>query len=150
MKERILLQLIEGRLVLSSLIECEQLRIPKRFVKFVIDTGSANSYLSDREIKILQVPIRDRECLGEVDIGGSRFKQVNLPKIKMYLLKEDESKHDYIELQVSLSALKTTKSSKKKIQTAQALPSILGMDFLKEQKMSLHVIPAEDMAFLEY
>ena len=150
MKERINLQLVEGRLVLLSLIECDNLRIPKRFLKFVIDTGSADSYLGDKDVRILQISVKDRESKGEVDVGGSRFKQVSLPKIKMYLLKEVNSKHDYIELQVSLSALKTTKSSKKKIQMAQALPSILGMDFLKEQKMSLHVFPAEDLAYLEY
>jgi len=82
-----------------------------------------------------------------VDFGGSRFKRITLPKITMYLLKET---NDPITLNLSLSALKTTKSSQKKIVVAETLPSILGMDFFKEQKFSLHVILTEDLAYLQY
>ncbi len=64
----------------------------------------------------------------------------------MYILKENR---DYLILNTSLSALKTTKSSEQKIQIAQILPSILGLDFLEDQKLSLHVILNENIAYLE-
>lgn len=149
MKERIPLQIVEGRLVLTTVIECASLRIKEHILEFVIDTGSPESYLSDKDVRTLQVPIKDRIVKGEVDVGGSRFKQVVLPKVKMYLLLEDKEKAPHT-LDVTLSALKTTKTSQRKILIAQTLPSILGLDFLKEQKLSLHLILTENLVYLQF
>ncbi len=149
MKIRIPLQIVEGRLVLTSVIECRSLRIHRQLLDFVIDTGSPDCYLSDKDVRRLQIPMKGRPSKEDVDFGGSRFKQALLPKIRMYLLKEGKGK-DYISLNVSISALKTTKVSEKKIQIAQTLPSILGLDFLIEQKASLHVILAEKLVYLEF
>ena len=149
MKERIPLQIVEGRLVLTAVIECRSLRIPKQIMDFVIDTGSVNSYLSNKDVKRLQIPIKDKPAKEDVDFGGSRFKQISLSGITIYLLKEDKEK-GCLTLNVSLSALKTTKCSERKVVIAQTLPSILGLDFLKEQKISLHVIPTENLAYLEF
>jgi len=146
---RIPLQISEGRLILTCVIKCESLRIYQpKLMNFVIDTGSPDSYLSGKDVKVLQVPLKGRSSSGEVDFGGSRFKHVSIPKIKMYLLKEGKQ-DDYVELNVNLKALKTTRTSERNIQVAESLPSILGMDFLKDQKLSLHVILAEDMAYLQ-
>lgn len=147
MKSRIPLQVVEGRLVLTGVIESKRLRIPKQIMEFVMDTGSQNSYLSYLDVLRLQVPISDKTSDKEVDFGGSRFEQILLPKLKIYLLTDD--KVTTLDLDVQMSALKTTKTSPKKVQIAEALPSILGMDFLKEQKLSLHVILSEELAYLE-
>ena len=149
MRERIPLHIVEGRLVLTSVIECPSLRIRKQLMEFVIDTGSPDSYLSDRDVRRLQVPLKGGKIKGEVDFGGSRFKQIKLPKITMYLLKEDPEK-GYYTLRITLSALRTTKCSQRKLRVAQTLPSILGLDFLKEQRVSLHVLMSENMAYLEF
>lgn len=146
-KLRIPLQVVEGRLILAAVIECKKLRIPRHIIEFVIDTGSPNSYFSDKDTRRLQIPVSDKASSGEVDFGGSSYKQIILPKIAFHLLAEDKTT---MELDVSIYALKTTKSSIKKLQVAQALPSILGMEFLKEQKLSLHVILTENLAFLQY
>lgn len=149
-KERIPLQVIEGRLVLTSVIECESLRIHRQIMDFIIDTGSPDSYFSQKDTVRLQIPVKGKPSFGEVDFGGSRFEQIRLPKFKLYLLKECKEKHEYLETYAELSALKTTKASEKKIIIAQQLPSILGMDFLKQRKLSLHVILTEDIAYLQY
>ena len=146
MKKRIPLQIIEGRLILTAVVECLKLRIHRQIMDFVMDTGSPDSYLSDKDVLRLQIPISDKQSKEEVNVGGSRFKVVVLPKFKTYLLEENKN---HVDLDISLSALKTTKTSLKKIQTAQMLPSILGLDFLKEQKLSLHVVLSEDLANLE-
>lgn len=145
---RIPLQIVEGRLVVTTVIECSSLRIQRQIMDFVIDTGSPDSYLSDKDVRRMQIPMRDTPSIGEVDFGGSRFKQIRLPKIKMYFLQGDIKK-GYYELEASLLALKTTKMSEEKIQRAQVLPSILGLDFLREQKISLHVILIENLAYLQ-
>ncbi len=150
-KDRIVLQVIEGRLVLPAVIECTRLRVPRTIIEFVVDTGSSSSYLSEKEIKRLQIPIKEKPSKGEVDFGGSRFKQVSLPKFKMYLLKENKQNKEHFDLDLYLSALKTTKVSPKKVHVAEELPSILGLDFLQEQKFSLHVVLTENnLAYLQY
>ena len=150
MSTRIPLQINEGRLVLKSLVECPKIRVPKHFMDFVVDTGSQNSFLSSKDASKMQIPLKNRPIQGEIDFGGSRYNQVLLPKFKMYLLKEDNTKKDYITLQVSLTALKTTKTSEKKMQVAYMLPSILGMDFLKNQKLSLYLNLTENIAYLQF
>ena len=149
MKERIPLQIVGDRLILTAVVECPSLRIHKQIMEFVVDTGSPDSYLSNKDVMKLQIPVRNRSVKGIVDFGGSRFQQVELPKFNMYLLKEDIQNKSYIELKISLLALKTTKISEEKIQVAYSLPSILGLDFLKEQKLSLHVILTENIAYLQ-
>ena len=149
-KDRIPLEIVEGKLVMNSMIECRSLRVRHRFMRFVIDTGSSDSYLSDLDVKRLQIPIKDRRPIGDVNFGGSTFKQVPLPKFKIYLLMEDNDKNDYLTFDVPLTALKTTKMAEKKRKVTETLPSILGMDFLREQKLSLHVILTEDLAYLQY
>jgi hypothetical protein len=97
----------------------------------------------------MQIPIKGRKAHSEVDFGGSRFSQLELPAFKLHLLKEDKNKNEVLTLTISLNALQTTKQSPEKRQIAQTLPSILGMDFLREQKLSLHVMPAEEIAYLQ-
>ena len=146
---RIPLQISEGRLILTCVVRCESLRIYQpKLMNFVIDTGSPDSYLSGKDVKVLQVPLKDRISSGEVDFGGSRFKHISIPKIKMYLLKEGKQE-EYVELDVDLKALKTIRTSERNIQVAESLPSILGMDFLRDQKLSLHVVLTEDLAYLQ-
>jgi hypothetical protein len=149
MKERVPLQIIENRLVLTAVIGCPSLRVNHAIVEFVVDTGSPSSYLSDKEVRRLQIPIKDKQSDEPVNIGGSTYESYKLPKFDMYILKEGKVK-DFHTLQISLVALKTTKCSQKKIQIAQTLPSLFGMDFLEEQKVSLHVMPTEKLAYLEF
>ena len=137
----------EGRLVLTSVVESAKLRIQRQIMEFIIDTGSQNSYLSFLDVLRLQIATSDKSSDKEINFGGSRFKQIPIPKLKMHLLTDDKS--TALSLDVQISALKTTKTSTKNIQIAEQLPSILGMDFLKEQKLSLHVILSEDLAYLE-
>ncbi|MBI2650751.1 hypothetical protein HYX04_05590 [Candidatus Woesearchaeota archaeon] len=149
MNDRIPLQIIEGRLVLLALVECRHLRVRKQLVEFVIDTGSPESYIGQRDSTKLQIPVKDKKNEGIVAFGGSQYKKIILPPFNFYLLKQDKQKNDYISLKVNLRALKTSKISEQKIQAADALPSILGLNFLREQKLSLHVVLTEDMAYLQ-
>ena len=148
MKYRVPLQIVEGRLVLTAVVECSKLRIQRQIMEFVIDTGSQNSYFGYKDVMRLHIPLSEKSPKGEVDVGGSRYKEIELPKMKFHILTED--KISTISLDVEFYALRTTKTSMQKIQIAQALPSIIGMNFLKDQRLSLHVIPAENIAYLEY
>ena len=148
MGSRIVVQIIDGRLVLPAVINSPSLRITNKLIEFVIDTGSQESYLSDKEIRKFQISISDRPIGGQVNFGGSTYNYVKIPMVSLYLLQEDKEK-GYHTFNINLSALITTKLAEKKVQMAQALPSILGMDFLRDQKIALHVIMAENLAYLE-
>lgn len=146
-KERIPLQITQTGIIATAIVSCKQLRITPQLMKFVIDTGSPYSFISGKDVRVLQIPVKGKTTKEELDFGGSRFKKVQVPKFDMFLLKET---NDSMALKVNLSALHTTKQAKKKIKTALMLPSILGMDFLLEQKFSLHVILTENLAYLQY
>ena len=146
MGKRILLQIIEDRVVLTAVAECPDLRIRHHFIEFVIDTGSKDSFLSEKDVVRLQVPVADKPAKGQVDFGGSRFNQVELPEFTLHLLDEEKKA---LAIKTRLMAIKTTKTSEERIKRAQGLPSILGVDFLKEQGFSLHVVAKEKLAWLE-
>jgi hypothetical protein len=146
---RIPLQINSGKLILTCVFECKSLRIRRQIAKFVIDTGSSESYISMKDSVKFQIPLNNKKCTGEVDFGGSRFDKISLPKFNMYVLEEDNSKNKFLLLKINISALRSNKNNKLKLQVAESLPSILGLNFLKEQKLSLHVIMAEDVAYLE-
>ena len=57
MKEKIPLK-VDGRIVLSAIIESEKLRIPRQRLSFTVDTGSTKSYLSERDVERLQISIK--------------------------------------------------------------------------------------------
>jgi hypothetical protein len=147
--ERIPLQIINNQLILFATFSCSSLRVHHAFMKFVIDTGSPESFISDNDVSKLQIAMKDRENAGLIDFGGSRFKRAILPEAKIDILLEDKTENLSIQLSHSFYALKTTKSNEKKKQTAQALPSILGLNFLKEHNLSLHVIMTENLAYLQ-
>lgn len=148
MENRTSLQIINGRLIITTLVDCEKLRIRRKIMNFVLDTGSPDSYISYKDALKLQIPL-DKQSTGITNFGGSKFNIISLPAFKFYLIKSDDNKITELE-SVQLSALKPTKTSKEHKLAFEALPSILGLDFLKQQKLSLHVILTENMAYLQY
>jgi hypothetical protein len=137
---------VDDRLMLAAVIECRHLRIHRKLVKFAVDTGSSDNFLSQQEISHLQLPIKGKSPSGIVDVGGSRFEQIRLPEFKIHLLKEN---NELVTRNIHLFALKTTKKSEEKVLISNSLPSILGLSFLKELNFYLHVFMHENTAFIE-
>ncbi len=146
MKDRIPLQIIDNRLTLAAVIDCDSLRIHKKLVQFVVDTGSQASFLSPKEAQRLQIALQEKKRSGEVELAGSLFHQVDLPETKFTLLSDHRTP---VVIKVKISALRTPKTKEEKILQASTLPSLLGIDFLRQTKLSLHVIMHEEMAYLE-
>ncbi len=147
MKERISLKIIDDRFFLYAVATSRSARVRNELVSFVIDTGSNISFLSNKDVLKMQASLPEHND-GEIDFGGSRFKKARLPKINIHVLKEGKSR-EYFTFKTTLYGLKTTKESEKKKEIALELPSVLGVDFLREQKLSLHYISTENMAYLE-
>jgi len=146
---RIPLSIVGNQLVLICAIECRRLRIHRQIIRFVIDTGSADSFISTKDATKLQIPLSGKSKSGEVDFGGSRYDKIELPEFTLYAFEEDNTHNKYISLKVLLNALRSNKKSEKNIQTAEALPSILGTKFLKEQGLKLYLDITEQITYLE-
>lgn len=149
MENRTPLSIINGRLVLTTVIDCDKLRIRRKIMNFVLDTGSPDSYITYKDVLKLQIPLEGKQSKGITNFGGSKFNTIQLPHFKFHLIKSGNEQ--ILELDnISLYALKPTKTSKEHQLLIEALPSILGLDFLKEQKLSLHVVLSEDLVYLQH
>ncbi|MBI2576086.1 hypothetical protein HYV84_02645 [Candidatus Woesearchaeota archaeon] len=146
MRNRIPLKFIDGRIILTSIVECPHLRIRRCPIEFVLDTGSTDSLLGASETTRLQIPVTSLRRKEDIPLGGSVFERPDLPEFVVHVLDEDGP---LMTLNQKFSALKLSKVSKKKKELASALPSILGIDFLKNNKLSLHFFPAEEIVYLE-
>ena len=146
MKERISLQIVENRLILPAVIECASLRVRRHLIEFVIDTGSPVSFLSLKDSMKLQISTKDRKQSGFINLGGSKYEQVSLRKFAFSLLDDDKK---IIKIEVELFGLHSLKKTPEKIRLAETPPSILGIDFLKNQDFSLYVNPKENISYLQ-
>lgn len=146
MKDRVPL-IIGDNLHLLTMISCDRLRVRMQKVNFVIDTGSPDSFLSPMDISKLQISLAGKKSTSPVKLGGSQYNAIPLPDFKFYMLKDDKS--IFTEENIKIYGLQPVTTSLEKLQSSQTLPSILGMNFLRNQKFSLHVILTENIAFLE-
>jgi hypothetical protein len=148
MGQRVNLQIVNDQLVLVAVIECRALRLAKKMTTFIIDTGSNQTLLSDASVKALQISLDGRATAGHVRFGGATYDNIPLPKTTMYILLDDW--RSVKKLQVTFSAVRTRRIEAKKKEAAEALPSIIGIDFLKAHSMALHYLPKENLAYLEF
>ncbi len=106
----------------------------------IIDTGSARTIISAKDVYFLKLPFKN----GEESTSIKGFGKGGIPcrilkKFKFYLKSED-GKIKHIEMPVcvvDLGAL--NKMNKDFVENAYRVPSIIGLDFLRSQKMKLIV-----------
>ncbi|MCK4521767.1 MAG: hypothetical protein KAU20_04275 [Nanoarchaeota archaeon] len=108
--------------------------------------------MSEGDALKLHVPIKNlREAPEEkkhIYMGGSISELKMIPKKISLIFKNDENNSESVTLPNICVALSTKRDNKHK-QIAQASPSILGLDFLKDNGFLLHVNPKKGLAYLE-
>lgn len=132
---------------LNALIQSPRAKYPTQRILFLIDTGCTESFICPVDVKRLQIPLKDRKFDSSVEIGGSKYREAKLDSAWIHVLAEN--KETPLRLKVEPYVLKTSRISKKKLASALSIPSILGLDFLKSQKISLHVYMHKNKAYLE-
>ena len=144
--KRIPLTIHDGQLVLYAIVKT---RARWRLVSFVIDTGSRDSYLNSNDLKELGISPNTRMQTELVCFGGTTFHKVPLPNVTIHIWtgRNQMDKDNYLHRPMKAYGLRTTTHRDQHHQ--QALPSILGMQFLREQQLTLHVDASEEIAFLE-
>ncbi len=146
MKERINLQYKQGQPpCLVALVRSGRLRIAPSMVWFVVDTGSSMTFFSQADTKRLKIPLEGRAEKESIQFGGFNFRLIETAGFEIFLLTEENN----FKLKYDMDAIKATKKSKDATIKAEGRPSIIGMDFLKKHNLSLHIYPAEELAYLE-
>lgn len=146
---KIPLQFYDGRLIVLVSLTSSKYRLGIAHAQFIVDTGSSVTFISDGDALRLGIPMSSLPFSQHVRMAGSVFELYEISHIKVHFKHKEEQEDKIISFDYKYYVSKSTKRDQKSRDIAQAFPSILGMDFLKENKLKLVVIPHKDIAYLE-
>lgn len=113
------------------------------FVSFVIDTGSPYTFFSERDAEKLKIPLKELETDKRlIGLGGKPFELLFFRHGKFNFRTEEGKIH-------SISWPIRLRNYAEQQKYREELPSILGTDFVKENKLALFYNPSKDIAYLE-
>lgn len=148
---KIPLIILERRIQIVSILLCPGIRVHGQ-VKFIVDTGSPLTVLSEGDALKLHIPLNSlRDVPDEkkhIYMGGSVSELKLIPKEVKLGFRNDKNEMGYITLPDLCVAIGTKKDEKHK-QISQGSPSILGLDFFEQQKLLLHIDPLKNDIFFE-
>ncbi len=123
------------------------MRVGLSVVAFVVDTGCDISFISYGDACKLNIPLNGLPEKGETHIGNTTFVMSELPVFGLTL--ESEA-GEPVRIDVDhFHVAKTRKKSIADVELAKAIPSILGLDFMRRNRLALHVEPANNLAYFE-
>lgn len=113
----------------------------------LIDTGSPHTVLSTKDALKLKLPIKKWRGGEPISLAGFRFFNHPISNVTITFRKEDNNS-----LQITvpkMGVLIPTKINRKVLEEVKHIPSIIGNDFLEEQKFALYYNPSGRIAYLE-
>jgi len=113
------------------------------FVSFVIDTGSPYTFLSERDAEKLKIPLKELETDKKlIGLGGKPFELLFFRHGKFNFRTEEGTIHS-----ICWSIRLRNYAEQQKYR--EELPSILGTDFIKDNKFVLYYNPSRSIAYFE-
>jgi len=117
-------------------------------VDALIDTGSPYTVLSTNEIMSTRLPITRMRSGETVSLAGFHFFNHPIRNVNMSFGTETG---ELFKVSIpTIGSLIPTKLDKKTLDEVKHIPSIIGNDFLEEQKLALYFNPSTRTAYLEY
>jgi len=113
-------------------------------VVFIVDTGSPETFVDEFVASKLRVMAKNLRFSNSILMGGTKVDLFSLGKVIINF--KDENKNL---ARVGFSNLKVSKTSWTKPGTTYSSTSLLGMNFLLENKFSLFVNPDKREGYLE-
>jgi len=114
-------------------------------INALIDTGSPWLALSPKDSKLLNIPIKNLRTARQftnISFAGHKFRRLITKEVELHVLDE---KNKVVNLKMpSVSVLKPTK----KKDEIDIIPSVIGMDFLTSNNLSLYYSPKKKEAYL--
>jgi hypothetical protein len=117
-------------------------------VDALIDTGSPFTVLSTNDILRTRLPITKMQSGETVLLAGFRFFNHPIKNVTMFF-RTTTREAKKVELP-SIGSLIPTKIDEKILRDIKHIPSLIGNDFLEEQKFALYFNPSTKTAYLEY
>jgi hypothetical protein len=115
------------------------------FVTFVIDTGSPYTFLSEKDAARLKVPLKELKPEKKlIGLGGKPFEILSFRQGR-FNFKAEEGMFT-VNWPI---CLRSYAERQKYIYSPEELPSILGTDFMKENKFLLFYDPSKSVAYFE-
>lgn len=116
------------------------------FVEALVDTGSPFTVLSPIDALKLKLPITTMRSGSPVFLAGFRFLCHQLPKTHINFKMDDGQ---YFGVDRAMGVLVPTKINPQTLKAVQHIPSLIGNDFLEDQKFTLVFNPSSNLAYLE-
>ncbi len=116
------------------------------FIEALVDTGSPFTVLSTIDALRLRLPIKTMRKGEPVYIAGFTFFKVSLGNSLMTFKTDDQKP---LTIEHNTGVLIPTKLDPKQLEAIKHIPSIVGNDFLEQQKFGLYVNPSAKVAYLE-
>jgi hypothetical protein len=117
------------------------------FIKALVDTGSPFTVLSPLDALKLKLPITTMWTGSPVYLAGFCFLNHPLDKVRLNFKTENAQ---YLSIDMKLGVLIPTKMDRKTINSVKHIPSLIGNDFLEDQKLTLNFDPCAKSAYLEH
>jgi len=136
----------DGLIYTTIIIKAPKYHVKHGLKDFYIDTGSPTTYISERHAQELNVPFK---CLTRKEdvmrIGGTNFFAHDMKRVH-FGLKNDKEEIVYFVLDTQV--VKGSKIKSKEREIALSLPSIIGNDFLINNKLKLYHNPLKKESYL--
>lgn len=113
-------------------------------VVFIVDTGSSETFIDEFVVSKFRVLTKNLKFSNSMLMGGTKVDLYKLGKVIFNF--RDENKNL---AQMEFNNLKVSQTSWTKMGTVYSSTSILGMNFLLENKLTLFVNPDKREGFIE-
>lgn len=117
-------------------------------VEFHIDTGSSVTFLNVCDAHRLRISAQNFPFKRHVQIGGGSLALHELGEVTVTCRDEIGGSVRLIDCQ-PLPVAVSLRRGEQDTQTAQSMPTIIGTDFLLQNKLALYFNPSENVAYLE-
>ena len=139
------LEINESRLILNVSILIQRLGL--RPLKFIVDTGSPKTFIGATDSVRLGIDkyVKDSQEKETIVMGKTSMNLKILRNVKIYT-KSDENKIRTFDLP-RLGVVEELLMADKNRQVV--MPNLIGLDFIKENDLSLHYISKENKAYFD-
>lgn len=141
-KIKLLTEMGERNYLIGSVV----LKTPRKLIStsFILDTGSPKTIINYRDSIRLQIPLNSLQKQEIISLGGRKHQGYKFDKVQ-FLFKTEEGKT----VTENKEVLVIHPTSQRDIEEVQAIPTIIGTDFLKEKRYKLYCDIANKEAYLE-
>lgn len=144
---KIPLQVSDDRITVTPTIMSRKYHFGIKALPFVVDTGSPLTLIMERDAVRLGLPINSLSISTHVKLGGALFELREIVQIHLNFRNE---KDELIPIAYDkFYVARSTKRDAEALNSAYSIPSIIGVNFMKEQEFTLVFAPHKHTAFFE-